>query len=111
MIPSIATVQRTFHVRSGRLATHLVRPVHPMSNYAGHGLAWTTHMALITVPTIIALFVAFDATLATSFLAAVAMFVLIPLGYLARLLSDGLLALTSMWLTKVDGIRGIYFPS
>jgi ABC-2 type transport system permease protein len=97
------------YVRSGSLAPLLLRPLHPII-YVGSGMiAFRMQSMAMVIPTAALLFVAFDATVHTTTVAVLAALVVVPLASLTRFLSDSLLAITSMWLVRIDGIRGIYY--
>ncbi len=97
------------YVRSGKLSGLLLRPLHPLA-YIGAGLvAFRIQSIVMVIPIAALLFVVFDAQVDASAGALAAAIVIIPLAATARFLCDSLLALTSMWLTRIDGIRGMYY--
>lgn len=97
------------HVRTGTLATTLLRPGHPLAVIFGRQLATRLNHVAILIPTSGILYWLFDATIDTS-VAHVAVWVLVvPLAGAVRYLADSLFALSAMWLVKIDGLRTIYY--
>jgi ABC-2 type transport system permease protein len=96
-------------VRSGRLSPLLLRPLHPIISIGSGIVAYRMQSMLMVVPAAVILFVAFDAQVHTSAAAVLVGLVVLPLATTSRFLLDTLLALTSLWLVRVDGVRGIYY--
>jgi ABC-2 type transport system permease protein len=96
-------------VRSGRLSTRLMKPLHPIAQLCGDMVSHRIYSVTLLVPIAAILAVTFDASIdARPWAIAVAAIVL-PLAALVRLLVDSLFALTSMWLVRIDGIRNMYY--
>lgn len=97
------------YVRKGSLSPLLLRPLHPVV-YVGSGMiAYRFQSMAMTIPAAGILFLFFDATIDSSWRALLAAVLVIPLASATRFLADTMLALTSMWLVRIDGIRGIYY--
>ncbi len=96
------------NVRSGLLAAHLLRPVHPLAALSGAALAHRIQSALAMPAIALVLMVAFDATIDVRGVAWFALLLVVPLAILTKLLADSLLACLAMWLTRIDGVRGVY---
>ena len=96
-------------VRSGRLAPLLLRPLHPLVGVAASMVAFRSQSTLMIIPSAVVLFTLFDAEVHTSLLAVALGVLTVPLASLARSVMDSLLALTSMWLVRIDGLRGVYY--
>ncbi|MCW2927202.1 MAG: hypothetical protein JWM86_1170 [Thermoleophilia bacterium] len=97
------------YVRKGSLAPLMLRPLHPIA-YIGSGMvAYRLQSMAMTIPAAAVLFIGFDATIDSGLGALAAAVVILPLASAVRFLADSLLALTSMWLVRIDGIRGIYY--
>ena len=96
-------------VQTGRLATYLSRPQHPVLALFGNMTAYRTASMLLVVPTAALLFVAFDASISPSAGAVVAAMVLLPIASVVRFLGDVLVGLSAMWLVRVNGLLGAYY--
>ena len=97
------------YVRRGTLSPLLLRPLHPIA-YVGAGMvAYRLQSMAMTIPAAAILFLVFDAEISTSAAAIGAAILILPLASATRFLADSLLALTSMWLVRIDGLRGIYY--
>ena len=97
------------HVRTGKLAPMLLRPVHPLVSVGSRMVAYRAQSTLMLVPAAAVLFVVFDADVHTSAAAVALAVVVVPLAATLRFLADSLLALASMWLVRIDGLRGVYY--
>lgn len=98
------------YVRSGKLSPMLLRPLHPLAYIASGMVAFRIQSTMVTIPIAVMLFVAFDAQVDTSPAALlVGLLLVLPLASCTRFLADTLLAITALWLTRIDGIRGIYY--
>ncbi len=96
-------------VRSGRLSTRLMRPLHPIVQLCAEMVAHRIQSVVLLVPIAAILAAAFDATVDGSVHAILVALVVLPLAALVRLLVDSLFALSSMWLVRIDGIRNMYY--
>ena len=97
-------------VRSGKLSGLLMRPLHPIVQHSADMVAHRIQSVAMLVPVAAILVFAFDASVDLRPGAlAMALLVVLPLAALVRLLVDSLFALTSMWLTRIDGIRNMYY--
>ena len=96
-------------VRSGKLSTRLMKPLHPIVQLCGDMISHRIYSVTLLVPIAIGLGFVFDATIALRPWALVAALVVLPLAALVRLLVDSLFALTSMWLVRIDGLRNMYY--
>lgn len=97
------------HVRSGKLATMLVRPLHPLIHIVAGSYAFRVQSLTVNLPVAVVLALVFHASIDTSLPAVLLALVVIPLASATRVLCDSLLAVTSLWLVRIDGIRGIYY--
>ena len=96
------------YVRRGTLSIHLMRPLHPFAYVLGGMLAFRLQFLAILPFIAAALFWAFDARVDLRPLALIPLLALVPLTIAAKTCCDMLVACTSMWLTRIDGIRGMY---
>lgn len=96
-------------VRLGKLAPMLLRPLHPLVSVGVRMAAYRVQSTLMLIPIAALLFWVFDAVVRTSPLAVILAALLIPLAAVLRSLCDSLLALASMWLVRIDGLRGVYY--
>ncbi|MCW2921662.1 MAG: hypothetical protein JWL76_1536 [Thermoleophilia bacterium] len=96
-------------VRSGRLSTRLMRPLHPIVQLCADMVAHRIQSVTLLVPIAVILAFVFDASVDLRPWALVAALVVLPLAALVRLLVDSLFALCSMWLVRIDGIRNMYY--
>ncbi len=96
------------YVRRGILATHLLRPLHPLAYIAGGMVAYRLQSAIVMPFVALALALAFGAEFATTPSAAAALLVVVPLAFWTKLLVDAIVACSAMWLVRIDGIRSIY---
>lgn len=97
------------YVRKGTLSPLLVRPLHPLAYIGGGMLGFRLQLMSMAIPTAALLYLLFDARVEVTWQAATAALLVLPLAAVTRFLSDSLLALTSMWVVRIDGIRGIYY--
>lgn len=97
------------YVRKGTLSPLLVRPLHPLAYIGGGMLAFRAQGVLLIVPASLLLLLLFDARVELAWQALVVALVVIPLAAATRFLADSMVALSSMWLVRIDGIRGIYY--
>lgn len=97
------------YVRSGKLSPMLLRPLHPLLTIAARMLAGRLRSMAVAAPIGAVLFVLFDARVDPSVGAVLVALLVLPLAATTRFLVDSLVALTSMWLVRIDGIRGIYY--
>lgn len=97
------------YVHKGTLSPLLLRPLHPIVHMGAGMLAYRVQSMAITIPVAAVLFVGFDATIDTSATALAVGALILPLASATRFLADTMLALTSMWLVRIDGIRGVYY--
>lgn len=97
------------YVRSGKLSPLLVRPLHPLAHIGGGMVAFRVQGVLMMVPASALLIVLFDARVELAGQAVLVALVVVPLAAATRFLADSMLAVTSMWLVRIDGIRGIYY--
>jgi ABC-2 type transport system permease protein len=97
------------HVRLGNLAPMLLRPLHPLVSVGVRMAAYRAQSTLMILPAAAVLFWLFDASVDSSAAAIVIAACLLPLAALLRTFCDSLLALTSMWLVRIDGLRGAYY--
>lgn len=96
------------YVRRGTLSIHLMRPLHPFAYVLGGMLAFRVQFMVILPIIAAALFAAFDAELHLRGAAIVPFLALVPLVVATKTCCDMLVACTSLWLTTIHGIRGIY---
>ena len=96
-------------VRSGKLSTLLMRPLHPIVQHVGDMLAHRIQSVTLLVPIAVVLIIAFDATVDLRPASAAFALLVLPLAAIVRLLVDSLFALTSMWLVRIDGVRNMYY--
>lgn len=96
-------------VQSGRMATYLSRPQHPLLALLGNMTAYRTASLILVIPTAAMLFIAFDAEVATSVGQVLVAIALLPLASLVRYLGDVLVGLSAMWVVRVNGILGAYY--
>ena len=98
------------HVRQGSLSTYLMRPFHPLGEFAAEMTAHKLQSVLMLLPVAALLALVFDAALELRPAAvALGVLVVLPLATLVRMLVDSLFALSSMWLTRIDGMRNLYY--
>ncbi|MBC7460443.1 MAG: ABC-2 family transporter protein [Thermoleophilia bacterium] len=96
-------------VRLGKLAPMMLRPLHPLVSIGVRMAAYRVQSTLMIVPAAAVLFWVFDAEVHTSAGAVVAAAALVPLAALLRSLCDSLLAMSALWLVRIDGLRGVYY--
>lgn len=96
-------------VRTGKLSPVLLRPLHPLLGEWGEIAAFRTQGTLLLLPALVALTVVFDAQVDATPAAIAAGVVVVALASVVRFMSDALLALSSFWLVRIDGLRGLYF--
>ena len=96
------------YVRKGTLSILLLRPLHPFAYVLGGMLGFRIQFLLLLPPVVLVLTLGFDPTLDLRAAAVAAMVVLLPLALLTKVMGDTMLACSSMWLTRIDGIRGMY---
>ena len=96
------------YVRRGTLSILLLRPLHPFAYVLGGMLGFRVQFLLLLPPVILTLSLAFDPELLVRPLAALAMLLLLPLALLTKVMGDTILACSAMWLTRIDGSRGMY---
>jgi ABC-2 type transport system permease protein len=96
-------------VRTGKVAIQLLRPLHPLVQSFGSSFANVLQSLVMVVPIAVVLAILLDARVEPTPAAVVATIVLIPFALLARACADALVATTSFWLVRIDGIRSIYF--
>lgn len=97
------------YVQSGKLASFLSRPQHPIAYLFGSMSAYRTTSLLLVVPTAAVLFWAFDAQVDTSAAKVLVALALLPVASMVRYLSDVLIGLSSMWLIRISGVLGAYY--
>lgn len=97
------------YVRSGKMSGLLLRPLHPIAYIGTSIFAFRVQSMLTVVPIAALLFMMFDAAVDLRAEAVVVALLVIPLAMATRFLADSLLSLASMWLTRIDGIRGMYY--
>lgn len=97
------------YVRKGSLSPLLLRPLHPVVAVGAGMIAYRVQLMLFAVPIAGVLLFAFDARIEPSWTAVAVALVVVPLSSATRFLADTMVALTSMWLVRIDGIRGIYY--
>ena len=96
------------YVRKGTLATHLLRPLHPMAYIGGGMLAYRLQSVLLA-PLVAALLMwLFDAQVEIRAAAVTLLLVVAPLTLWTKFVADACFACSAMWLTRIDGIRGVY---
>lgn len=96
-------------VRQGSLSPRLLRPMHPLVEMFGSMSAWRLQSAVLLVPAAALIFVAFDAEIAiTAPRAALAAALFAP-AMLVRFFGDCCLSCLSFWLTRVAGLRNMYY--
>lgn len=96
------------YVRRGTLSTHLLRPLHPFAYVFGGMLAYNVQYLLTLPPIFAILFVMFEPDMSASPQALAVAAVLLPLALLTKVMCDTVVACTAMWLTRIDGLRGMY---
>ncbi len=96
------------YVRRGTLSIHLLRPLHPYAYVFGGMLAFNVQYLLTLPPIFAALYLVFDPEMHASAGTSAAALALLPLAMLTKVMCDTLVASSAMWLTRIDGIRGIY---
>ena len=96
-------------VETGKFAIYLLRPLHPLVQTYGASFANSIQSLFFVVPIAVALTYLFDATISPSPAAVAAAVVLLPFAIIARASADSMVAITSFWLVRISGIRGIYF--
>ncbi|MCW2921661.1 MAG: hypothetical protein JWL76_1535 [Thermoleophilia bacterium] len=96
------------YVRRGTLSTHLLRPLHPFAYVFGGMLAFNVQYLLTLPPIFAALFLVFDPQMHVQATSLAAALVLLPLAMLTKVMCDTMVACTSLWLTRIDGLRGMY---
>ena len=98
------------HVRDGKLSLYLMRPFHPLGAFAATMVAHRVQSVLMLVPVAVLLGFVFDASLDPQWWTiALSVLVVLPMAALLRMLVDSLFALSSMWLTRIDGLRNMYY--
>lgn len=96
------------YVRRGTLSIHLMRPLHPFAYVLGGMLAFRVQFLLTLPPVVLALWLAFDAEVDIRLAALLAMFAIVPLAVATKVMCDAMVACSAMWLTRIDGLRGMY---
>lgn len=96
------------YVRRGTLSILLLRPLHPFAYVLGGMLGFRVQFLLMLPPVVVAMSLAFDPELHVRPAAMIALFALVPLALLAKVMGDTILACSAMWLTRIDGLRGMY---
>lgn len=95
-------------VRSGLLGSHMLRPVHPFATLSGGAIAHRMQSALVMPVIAAVLLLTFGATIDLRADALLALVVVVPLAMLTKLMADCVFACSAMWLTRIDGLRGMY---
>lgn len=96
-------------VRDGSLSPRLLLPSHPLLRISVDVFCFRAQSTVFLIPVTIALFALYGARVETTWQGAVAGFAVLPLASLVRLVADSLLALAGFWLTRIDGLRGLYY--
>ncbi|MCW2921663.1 MAG: hypothetical protein JWL76_1537 [Thermoleophilia bacterium] len=95
-------------VETGKFAIYLLRPLHPLVQTYGASFANSVQSLVFVIPIAAVLTIAYDATISPSPAAVLATIVVLPFAILARASADSMVAISSFWLVRISGIRGIY---
>lgn len=96
-------------VREGRLSPKLLLPVHPLLGLLADEFCFRLQGTIFLVPIGLVLALLYDTTVHPTWQGLLAGALTIPLASAARFLADSCLAITAFWLTRIEGVRGIYY--
>ncbi len=98
-------------IQRGRLASELLRPIHPIHNDVAYFAGWKFVVILLWIPLAIALSLIFKPDLNPSLIEGVVFFFAIWGAYLIRTLLLTLMGLVTFWTTRVSAIFELVFAA
>lgn len=96
-------------VRNGSLSMLLMRPLHPLASLLSTMLAHRFQSVALLTPVSVLFVWVFDAQVDLRPAALALALIVLPLAAATRFLVDSIFALSAMWLTRIDGLRNMYY--